>query len=272
MKEDYLGARASRPRRGQDALVPGKALGISYASEAIGGAASDSENVGTVRSSGVAPSSQYHRTGLPHFEAGEVPQHICFRLADSLPQSLLREWEEELQRLLETEQQNERRQRIEAALDQGHGACWLQRPEIATLVREALRHFEGERYRVHGWVIMPNHVHVLVTPLGDHSLSGVVHSWKSYTATQANKLLGRSGPFWHADYFDRFMRDEGHFVTTLEYIHGNPVKAGLCADPSELGMDQLPHVGLTRGRRAPCRLWRGRDALAPRIGLDYGRG
>ena len=232
VEEDYLGTRASRPRRGQDALVPGKALARSDASEAVGGAANVSADVGTVRSSGVAPSSQYHRTGLPHFEAGEVPQHICFRLADSLPQSLLGEWEEELQRLPETEQQNERRQRIEAALDQGHGACWLQRPEIATLVRGALCHFNGDRYRLHGWVIMPNHVHVLVTPLGDHSLSGVVHSWKSYTAKQANKLLGRSGPFWHADYFDRFMRDEGHFVTTLEYIHGNPVKAGLCRDPS----------------------------------------
>ena len=231
VKEDYLGARASRPQRGQDALVP-RGLLASSTSEAIGGAPSDSENAGSVRPSGVAPSSQYHRTGLPHFEAGEVPQHICFRLADSLPQSLLREWEEELQRLPETEQQNERRQRIEAALDQGHGVCWLQRPEIATLVRGALCHFNGDRYRLHGWVIMPNHVHVLVTPLGDHSLSGVVHSWKSYTATQANKLLGRSGPFWHADYFDRFMRDEGHFVTTLKYIHGNPVKAGLCTDPS----------------------------------------
>ena len=231
VEEDYLGTRASRPRRGQDALVPGMGLAGSGAREAVGGAPSDSENVGTAGSSGVAPSSQYHRTGLPHFEAGEVPQHICFRLADSLPQSLLREWEEELQRLPETEQQNERRQRIEAALDQGHGACWLQRPEIATLVRGALCHFNGDRYRLHGWVIMPNHVHVLVTPLGDHSLSGVVHSWKSYTATQANKLLGRSGPFWHADYFDRFMRDEDHFATTLEYIHLNPVKAGLCADP-----------------------------------------
>ena len=231
VKEDCLGARASRPRRGQDALAP-MGLPRSTTGEVVGGATSASRDTGTMRSSGVAPSSQYHRTGLPHFEAGEVPQHICFRLADSLPQSLLREWEEELQRLPETKQQKERRQRIEAALDQGYGACWLQRPEIATLVREALRHFEGERYRLHGWVIMPNHVHVLVTPLGDHSLSGVVHSWKSYTATQANKLLGRSGPFWHADYFDRFMRDEDHFVTTLEYIHLNPVKAGLCTDPS----------------------------------------
>ena len=273
VEEDYMGTRASRPRRGQDALVPGMGLAGSSAREAVGSAPSDSENLGTARSSGVVPSSQYHRTGLPHFEAGEVPQHICFRLADSLPQSLLREWEEELQRLPETEQQNERRQRIEAALDQGHGACWLQRPEIATLVRGALCHFNGDRYRLHGWVIMPNHVHVLVTPLGDHSLSGVVHSWKSYTATQANKLLGRSGPFWHADYFDRFMRDEGHFVTTLEYIHGNPVKAGLCADPSAWEWTSYHTWDFSGGTRASCVVVkRGRDALAPRIGLDYGRG
>ena len=76
---------------------------------------------------------------------------------------------------------------------------------------------------------MPNHVHVLVTLLDGLSLSGVVHSWKSYTAKQANKLLGRNGAFWHADSFDRFMRDEDHFATTLDYIHWNPVKAGLCA-------------------------------------------
>ena len=173
----------------------------------------------------IVPASRILRLGKCLSTSGSDWRTACRSL-------WLQEWKEELQRLPESEQQKERRQRIEAALDQGHGACWLQRPEIATLVREALRHFEGERYRLHGWVIMPNHVHVLVTPLGDHSLSGVVHSWKSYTATQANKLLGRSGPFWHADYFDRFMRDEGHFVTTLEYIHGNPVKAGLCADPS----------------------------------------
>ena len=215
VKNDYLGARASRPRRGQDALAP-HALAPPAANTA-----------------GVKPSTPYHRTHLPHFEAGAIPQHICFRLADSLPQSLLEQWEDELRRLPETEQQNERRQRIETALDQGHGECLLNRPEVAALLRDALRHFDGERYDLHGWVIMPNHVHVLVTLRGDNTLSGVAHSWKAYTAQQANQLLGRNGAFWNVDYFDRFMRDEKHFASTLDYIHWNPVKAGLCAEPGD---------------------------------------
>ena len=220
VKNDYLGARASRPRRGQDALAPHALAPHTIAPPAA-------------NTAGVKPSTPYHRTHLPHFEAGAVPQHICFRLADSLPQSLLEQWEDELRRLPETEQQYERRQRIETALDQGHGECLLNRHEVAALVRDALRYFDGDRYHLHGWVIMPNHVHVLVTLLGDNTLSGVAHSWKSYTAQQANRLLGRTGAFWNVDYFDRFMRDEKHFAATLDYIHWNPVKAGLCAEPGD---------------------------------------
>ena len=178
--------------------------------------------------SGVSPSTPFHRTHLPHFEAGAVPQHICFRLADSLPRDLLLQWEEELQRLAEHDRETERRRRIEAALDRGYGACWLRRPEVAALVRDALLHFDGTRYRLHEWVVMPNHVHVLATPLHGFSLSGIVHSWKSHTAKQANKVLKRRGGFWQPDYFDRFMRDEEHYQATVEYIHRNPVMAGLC--------------------------------------------
>ena len=180
---------------------------------------------------GVAPSSRYHRTHLPHFEAGEVPQHVCFRLGDSLPQHLLQQWERELKGLPEAE--HHKRRRIEEALDQGHGACWLRRPEIAALVRDSLQYFDGVLYNLHAWVVMPNHVHVLVIPLDDHSLSGIAHSWKSYTAKQANKMLERNGKFWHEDYFDRFVRDDDHFEAIVNYIHLNPVKAGLCTNPED---------------------------------------
>ena len=225
VKRDYVGSRASRRRREQDALDPGvNGSRPGRGQDALGPAMGKARN-------GVAPSSRYHRTHLPHFEAGEVPQHVCFRLADSLPQHLLQQWGQELGRLPKAEHQ--KRRRIEEALDQSHGACWLRRPEIAALVRDALRYFEGDLYRLHGWVVMPNHVHVLVTPMDDHSLSGIVHSWKSDTANQANKVLERSGPFWYEDYFDRFMRDEDHFATTLDYIHWNPVKAGLCTEPED---------------------------------------
>ena len=182
---------------------------------------------------GVAPASQYHRSHLPHFEAGEAPQHVCFRLADSLPAAVVAGWRPELSRLPEAWRAAGMRERAEAALDRGHGACWLCRPEVAALVRDAILHFDGIRYVLHAWVVMPNHVHALVTPLDGWPLSAILHSWKSFTATSANRLLGRRGGFWQADYFDRAMRGEAHFAATADYIHWNPVKAGLCAKPED---------------------------------------
>ncbi|MDE0274220.1 MAG: transposase [Gammaproteobacteria bacterium] len=181
----------------------------------------------------VTPASQYHRTHLPHFEAGEVPQHISFRLADSLPEMILARWRSELVSLPEAKRTAEMRERVEAALDRGYGTCWLRRPQVAALVQEALLHFEHTRYVLHAWVIMPNHVHALMTALGGRHLSAILHSWKSFTAKSANRHLGRKGEFWQADYFDRVMRDEAHFAATVDYIHWNPVKAGLCAKPED---------------------------------------
>ncbi len=182
---------------------------------------------------GVAPASRFHRTRLPHFEAGEVPQHVCFRLADSLPRVLLQRWEEALRVLPKSERDEEKRRRIESTLDKGLGACWLRHPEIARAVAQALHYFDGSRYRLHVWVVMPNHVHVLVTLMGNATLSSVLHSWKSYTVRRANEILSREGRFWQPDYFDRFVRDERHYRATVYYIHQNPVKAGLCKAASD---------------------------------------
>jgi REP element-mobilizing transposase RayT len=75
-------------------------------------------------------------------------------------------------------------------------------------VADALRHFDGERYRLVAWCVMPNHVHAVVQPAAGHVLEEIVHSWKSFTAHQANKLLGRTGPFWMAEAYDHLVRDE----------------------------------------------------------------
>ena len=120
-----------------------------------------------------------------------------------------------------------RQARIEAALDRGYGSCVLSEPRIAALTQAALLRFDGERYRLLAWVIMPNYVHVLVQTLPCHPLSSVLQTWKSFTAKEANKLLGRSGVFWQAEYFDRVIRDERHLASAIAYIHANPVKAGL---------------------------------------------
>jgi putative DNA methylase len=62
-------------------------------------------------------------------------------------------------------------------------------------------------------------------------MSKVMHSLKSYTANQANKMLGRTGPLYQPEYFDRWIRDEDHLRNARNYIHQNPVKAGLCRTP-----------------------------------------
>jgi len=165
---------------------------------------------------------------LPHFDAPGVRQMITYRLEDAMPANRRHEWET----LLAIEDEREKRIRIESYLDAGHGECHLRQPEIAALVQENLLHFDGTRYRLLAWVVMPNHVHALIetaqTPLAE-----ILHGWKSYTGKAANRLLERTGDFWQAEYFDRYIRDEEHFRKAVRYIENNPVKAGLAKSPEE---------------------------------------
>jgi REP element-mobilizing transposase RayT len=168
---------------------------------------------------------------LPHFDGGELAQSVTFRLADSLPQALLQRWKQELEREDEEEAKRQLSRRIELYLDEGYGSCHLKQDPIASMVQNALLHFDGERYRMAAWVIMPNHLHLLFTPIGGHELWKVLQSLKSFTSHEANKLLGRTGTFWQREYFDRYIRDGEHYDNVLAYIANNPVKAGLCALP-----------------------------------------
>ena len=165
-----------------------------------------------------------------------MPQAITFRLAESLPMTLLRRWREELKLAAGASRivGDEERLRIESYLNRGIGPTWLADPRVASLVEGALQFFDGTRYRLHAWVVMPNHVHVVMTPVADISVSGIVSSWKSFTAKRANALLGRRGAFWQEDYVDRFIRDERHFETAISYVEMNPVVAGLCASAGRL--------------------------------------
>ena len=169
------------------------------------------------------PRGWHSRGYLPHFDSPETVQFVTFRLADSLPRAVVRG----------LKHREDEVHRIERELDDCLGACWLRQPEIATLVQDALLHFDGERCRLLAWCLMPNHVHVVVEMLESHSLSDIVRSWKTFTARLANARLGRSGPFWHADYFDRYMRDEAHLAQTVDYVENNPVKAGLARLPGD---------------------------------------
>lgn len=171
----------------------------------------------------------WHSRGyLPHFDAPGVRQFLTYRLADAMPAARRSEWEA----LLALEDEREKRLKVEAYLDHGYGECHLRNPAIAALVQENLLHFDGERYRVIAWCIMPNHVHAVVeiwqTPLAE-----LFHSWKSYTSKAANKVLGRTGHFWQDEYFDRYIRNETHLRKAVRYTENNPVKAVLAREPAE---------------------------------------
>ncbi len=156
---------------------------------------------------------------LPHLDDPEAVQSINFRLFDSLPDGVA----EELLRDPRARSDALRRQRLEEYLDAGHGACYLKEPRVARMVEGALLFFDGERYQLCAWSVMPNHVHAIIEMKPEFPLDSVLHSWKSYTSKEANKLLGREGEFWFVDYRDRYLRDQRHYENAIRYVEeGNP--------------------------------------------------
>lgn len=180
-----------------------------------------------------SPRGWHSRGYLPHFDGGEICQFITLHLGDALPKKVLEKW----QRRLDFENDEFANQilheRINKYLDQGFGECWLRNPEIASVAEESLQRFDGVRYKLLSWVIMPNHSHFIIKPSDGFELSEIMQGHKSFTSHTANRLLVRSGQFWQEDYFDRYIRDHDHFVNTVRYIEMNPVNAGLCKRPED---------------------------------------
>ena len=117
--------------------------------------------------------------------------------------------------------------RFEALLDDCHGECVLRRPELAKIVGDSLRHFDGERYVMTDFVVMPNHAHLLAAfPSADDMLKQC-ESWKHYTAVKINRQLGKRGRFWEVDGFDQLVRSEEQFEYYRQYIADNPQRARL---------------------------------------------
>ena len=170
----------------------------------------------------------YSRGYLPHVDVPDTVQFITYRLHDSMPRAVLDAYDEALRR--KEIDALDRLKKIERYLDSGQGACWLRNPAIAAMVEDNLRHFDGSRYRLLAWCVMPNHVHVVAEMLGEYSLEEVTHSWKSYTAHRVNRILSRRGPVWQREVFDRYMRSLEHLAYTIRYVEENPVAAGLVAE------------------------------------------
>jgi REP element-mobilizing transposase RayT len=156
----------------------------------------------------------YTRGYLPHYDHVGLLHAVTFRLGDALPRSAFACLGEGA---------------LDAELDRGHGSCLLQHEEAATLVVGALHHFRAARYELGLWVVMPNHVHVVLRPFEGHGLGAIVHSWKSYTAKQINLLTGQTGALWQREYFDTVIHNRRHLVAVTRYVHDHPVAARLVA-------------------------------------------
>jgi putative transposase len=112
------------------------------------------------------------------------------------------------------------------------GPLYLRYPKIATLIVDAIRYRNGGPYRLHNYVVMANHVHLLITPLAP--VPSLMQSLKRFTAREANRILGLTGqPFWQAESYDRRVRNAVEFTRIADYIEMNPVRAGLVATPDE---------------------------------------
>ena len=170
---------------------------------------------------------------LPHFRQSGRTYFVTFRTADSIPRQKLEEWLFErtdwLARHPEPHSLESKREyfqrftaRIQGWLDAGFGECELARVEVRDIVVKALNHFQHQRYQLRAWVVMPNHVHVVLTPIGDHQVSEITHSWKSYTSKGINKLLGRQGNFWQKESFDHIVRSPESLERIEAYIRANP--------------------------------------------------
>lgn len=203
----------------------------------------------------------YHRN-LPHWHPLGAAIFLTCRLYGSLPENVIEQLRV-TQKLVEREigkasqsaekiaelrlnQHKKLFAKLDAILDRAEtGPTWLGETEVAALVEDALLRRYAELYKLWAYVVMVNHLHVLLTPKplilpegisNDSfvSLSSITKSIKGYTAREANRILKRTGKaFWQQESFDHWPRDEAEFSRIIDYIENNPVKAGLARHSEE---------------------------------------
>lgn len=191
----------------------------------------------------------YYNGGLPHWRQANCTYFVTYRQSDALPQPIIREfkhdrdkwlkhrgisvtegmdWNRALAALSKEDHRTYEREmakRLNKYLDAGYGSCVLKQAEVGKI--ESLTHFHNERVLTGDYVVMPNHVHVLMRPLDGYKLEDILQSIKSFTATKINRVLGQQGPFWMRDSYDHIVRDYEQLDAFKKYIKANPQKANL---------------------------------------------
>ena len=178
------------------------------------------------------------KRSLPHWRQAGVRYFVTFRLADSVPQEKLQAWKIQRNDFInnhpkpwnnsDTQKFHEQfTNKIEEWLDTGMGTCVLADDKVSKIVADCMSHFEAIRYHLGQWVIMPNHIHVVVSPRPGFELENILHSWKSFSSNEINKYLKLQGRLWQDESYNQIIRNEMHQYRIDEYIRNNPAKAGI---------------------------------------------
>jgi REP element-mobilizing transposase RayT len=170
----------------------------------------------------------YYRRHLPHWQRDRTPLFVTWRLFSSLPTALLKSRQRELN-------PGKAFMMIDRELDKAaYGPTWLREARVAKVIVDALEFGEQTQkmYRLHSFVVMSNHVHMLIRPFIE--LPRITKVIKGFTAREANKILRRTGQrFWQDESFDHWVRNEDEFYRIVRYIENNPVRAGLVSRPED---------------------------------------
>jgi len=164
---------------------------------------------------------------LPHWEREGGTYFITFRLHGSIPEHIMEEARRAAERIMEPLARKQHlRRTLERYLDDASPDYRLLPNECAA-VAEAIHSGIGNRYRLHAWCVMPNHVHAVATLFPSSSLTQILHSWKSFSANRIHKLGRLTGPIWQREYFDRLLRTNDELASAIRYTLHNPIAAKL---------------------------------------------
>ena len=197
----------------------------------------------------------FYRRNLPHIFVENGIYFVTYRLAGTIPVKVIKEWHEEFladKRRVALEKDPKKREAIQKRMHRlyfGNLEKYLHKskinrlsdPKVAAIVKDSLEWGDTKKYALFAYTIMPNHVHLILQPKTDKEkpeseyqklwLTEILQSIKKYSAREANKILNKTGQFWHHESYDHIVRNEKELIRIINYILMNPVKAKLTSTP-----------------------------------------